>query len=181
MFRATWVSWRFWVGGQPEWQPLAIYQHHNLLNSYTILHLCAWSYLTFTSLLGIGIIIIFILLMGKLRQRQVRIQLGTSDSRVSVYSPRSWWMKRHNLCLKQQSQIMNASPHPECVELFGVLWLFGPSLKLEECVPSTKGLKKKRRKERKPSPPGISFHRTRKAFMTCCDSEAGSWHSLAVN
>lgn len=62
-------------------------------------------------------------------------------------------MKRYNLCLKQQSQIMNASPHPECVELFGVLGSFGPSLKLEECVPSTKGLKKGEKKEN-PALPG---------------------------
>lgn len=54
-------------------------------------------------------------------------------------------MKSYNLCLKQPSQIMNASPYPECVELFGMLGSFGPSLKLVECEPSTKGLKKEKK------------------------------------
>lgn len=111
------------------------------------------------------------------------INSGPSDSRVSVYAPRSWWMKRYNLCLKQQSQIMNTSPPPPRPPMCWVVWCVGviwTQFETGRMCPKHKRIKK-RRKERKPSCPGVSFHRARKAFMTCCDSEAGSWHSFAVN
>lgn len=120
--------------------------------------------------------------MEKQRQEPVRIQLRTVwFHSLPCAFPKVSMAKEvtRNLCLKQPSQITNA--------VFPLSGLSGsvcgdhldPGWERKNMYQEHKNLKKRRKT--KCSLPGVSSHRVMKVFMTCCDSEAQSYHSLAVN